>query len=153
MRAVGYAGPDDVGLAVATDFGVVIPVLRGVLATDPRGLAVARKAAVERAKAGRLDPEDLVDPPPSTLSNLGPFGVDQFTGVIALGQTSLVTVGRAAPRVVADDAHTLRIRTSFFATVNADHRVIDGAGVARLLSAFADVAQTMAPNFEGVRDE
>jgi pyruvate dehydrogenase E2 component (dihydrolipoamide acetyltransferase) len=114
---------------------------------DAGALARARKAAIERARSGRLSPEDLADPPPSTLSNLGPFGVDQFTGVIALGQQSLLTVGRAAPRVVADDARTIRVRTSFLATLNADHRVIDGAGAAQLLASFAAAAQTMTSSF------
>ncbi len=143
----GHLGPDDVGLAVATEFGVVIPVVRGVLGLDSAGLARARKAAVDRARAGRLSPGDLAEPPASTLSNLGAFGVDQFTGIIALGQTSLLTVGRAAPRVVAEDAHTLRIRTTLFATLNADHRVIDGAAAARILAAFAAAAEAAPSRF------
>ena len=98
LRECGHRGPDDVGLAVATDHGVVIPVVRGVLGHDAAALAGARRAAVERARSGRLSPEDLEASPPSTLSNLGSLGVDQFTGIIALGQTSLLTVGRAAPR-------------------------------------------------------
>jgi pyruvate dehydrogenase E2 component (dihydrolipoamide acetyltransferase) len=147
LREFGHRGPSAEGLAVATEFGVIIPVVRQVLVMDAGALARARKAAIERARSGRLSPEDLADPPPSTLSNLGPFGVDQFTGVIALGQQSLLTVGRAAPRVVADDARTIRVRTSFLATLNADHRVIDGAGAAQLLASFAAAAQTMTSSF------
>jgi pyruvate dehydrogenase E2 component (dihydrolipoamide acetyltransferase) len=147
LRECGNPGPDDVGLAVATDHGVVIPVVHDVLGRDSAGLARARKAAVERARSGRLSPEDLGASPPSTLSNLGAFGIDQFTGIIALGQTSLLTVGRAIPRVAADDTRTLRIRTSFFATLNVDHRVIDGAAAARLLAAVAAAAEAMTSTF------
>ncbi len=140
LRECGQ-GEGHVGLAVATDHGVVIPVIHDVLMLDAASLARARSAAVERARAGRLDPEDLGTTPPSTLSNLGSFGVDHFTGVIALGQTSLLTVGRAIPRVVADDTRTLSVRTTFHATLNADHRTIDGAEAARLLGAFALAAE------------
>ena len=95
LRGTANDGPDDVGIAVATDHGVVIPVVHGVLAQDIAGLATSRRAAVERARSGRLNAQDLGASPPSTLSNLGSFGVDQFTGIIAVGQTSLLTVGRA----------------------------------------------------------
>ena len=130
----------------------MIPVVRGVLALDAAGLAAARAAAIARARAGKLSADDLGTPPPSTLSNLGAMGVDHFTGVIALGQTSLLTVGRAIPRVTADADHALRVRTTFHATLNADHRALDGMGAARLLVAFAEAAEGIGSTSEGERD-
>jgi pyruvate dehydrogenase E2 component (dihydrolipoamide acetyltransferase) len=138
---------DHVGLAVATSDGVVIPVVQDVLSLDAPSLADARIAAVERAKTRRLSVEDLETTPPSTLSNLGPFGIDHFTGIVAHGQTSLLTVGRAVPRVVADGDRTLSVRTTFHATLNVDHRAIDGAGAAHLLVAFARAAKLITPDF------
>jgi pyruvate dehydrogenase E2 component (dihydrolipoamide acetyltransferase) len=149
LRALALAlrergsGTGDVGLAVATPYGVMIPVVHNVLELDPASLARSRVAAVERARAGRLSPEDLETVVPSTLSNLGAFGIDRFTGIIAIGQVSLLTVGRAVPRVVAGDDRTLTITTTFDATLNADHRTVDGADAARLLVAFADAAEHM----------
>jgi pyruvate dehydrogenase E2 component (dihydrolipoamide acetyltransferase) len=137
----------DVGLAVATEHGVVIPVIKNVLDLDAWALSAARSAAVERARGGRLSQQDLEATPSSTLSNLGAFGVDQFTGIVALGQTSLLTVGRAAPRATVDDARNLAVRTSFTATLNADHRTIDGAAAAELLAAFATAAETLNSTF------
>jgi pyruvate dehydrogenase E2 component (dihydrolipoyllysine-residue acetyltransferase) len=147
LEATGREAGGQVGLAVATERGVVIPVIGGVLGLDAAGLTRARSAAVERARAGRLEPADLESTPPSTLSNLGAMGVDQFTGVIALGQTSLLTVGRAVPRVVADGDRALSVRTTFHATLNVDHRTIDGAEAARLLVAFTEAAETMTADF------
>jgi pyruvate dehydrogenase E2 component (dihydrolipoamide acetyltransferase) len=143
LREVDAGSSGDVGLAVATQHGVVIPVVHGVLGLDAAGLARARAAAVERARSGRLSPEDIGTTPTTTLSNLGAMGVDHFTGVIALGQTSLLTVGRAVPRPVAGADGTLAIRTTFHATLNVDHRTIDGAGAARLVVAFTDAAEGM----------
>jgi pyruvate dehydrogenase E2 component (dihydrolipoamide acetyltransferase) len=136
-------GPGDVGLAVATPYGVAIPVVRDVLGMDVFALARARNDAVVRARAGQLTSEDLEATPPSTLSNLGAFGVDSFTGVIALGQTSLLTVGRIKRRVVVDGERTFRIGAVFSATLNVDHRAIDGADAARLLVAFAEATESL----------
>jgi pyruvate/2-oxoglutarate dehydrogenase complex dihydrolipoamide acyltransferase (E2) component len=147
LRETGATGAVDVGVAVATPRGVVIPVVRDVLALDAAGLARSRSAAVERARAGKLGSDDLTASPATTLSNLGSFGVDRFTGIVALGQTSLVTVGRSLPRVVADESGAIRVRTMFDATVNADHRTVDGAEAARLLVAFATAAEESTSAF------
>ena len=143
----GRRAGGDVGLAVATERGVMIPVVGNVLGLDAAGLARERAAAIERARSGRLGTADLESTPLSTLSNLGAMGVDHFTGVIALGQTSLLTVGRAIPRVVADGDRALGVRTTFHATLNVDHRTLDGADAARLLLAFTKAAETMTANF------
>jgi pyruvate dehydrogenase E2 component (dihydrolipoamide acetyltransferase) len=90
---------------------------------------------VARARNSRLRPDDLSEPPRSTLSNLGPQGIDSFTGVVALGQTSLLTVGRVLPRPFVTDG-IVSVRNSFFATLNVDHRFLDGDDAARLLTAF-----------------
>jgi len=147
LRDTGLPDPIDVGLAVATVHGVVIPVVRDVLAQEAAELAASRRSAVERARAGRLSRDDLAASARSTLSNLGSFGVDRFTGIVALGQTSLLTVGRALPRVVADESRAIRVQTCFDATLNADHRTIDGAEAARLLVAFATAAERMNSEF------
>lgn len=140
LRATGEPGGIDVGLAVATPQGVAIPVLRQIL-TVPLGQQIeATAAAVARAREGRLSPEDLVDPPRSTLSNLGPQGVDSFTGVIAMGQMTLLTVGRIRPRPSVI-GNALGIRSSAVVTLNVDHRRMDGDDAARLLLAFVNAVE------------
>ena len=125
--------------------GVVIPVVRDVLAKTPAELAGARQHAIDRARAGKLNEEDLSATPASTLSNLGSFGVDRFTGIVAVGQTSLLTVGRVRPRVVAGESGEIGVQMMFDATLNADHRAIDGAEAARLLVAFATASEATTP--------
>ena len=140
LRDRGEPGPIDVGLAVATPHGVAIPVIRGVLNLDMAALRSERQAAVQRAKEGRLRPADLVDPPRSTLSNLGTLGIDSFTGVIALGQMRLLTVGRILARPWVTGG-SLAVRDSFIATLNVDHRSLDGEEAAGLLLAFVSAAE------------
>lgn len=127
----------DLGLAVATDRGVAIPVVRSVLRLGMVELVDARRAAVARARAGKLHADDAAVPV-STLSNLGAVGVDQFTGVVPYGQTDILTVGRAAERPVVVD-HGLTIAFTMHATLNADHRVWDGWDAGQALARLAGV--------------
>jgi pyruvate/2-oxoglutarate dehydrogenase complex dihydrolipoamide acyltransferase (E2) component len=131
-------GTSDLGLAVATPGGVVITVVERILDLPLAELASARKAAVERARSNRLHAGDLSKTPLATLSNLGALaGVDQFTGVVPLGQTLLLTVGRVALRpFVIDEA--VVARSSLFATLNVDHRAYDGDGAGLILDSFAE---------------
>jgi pyruvate dehydrogenase E2 component (dihydrolipoamide acetyltransferase) len=141
VDTVGGSGVD-LGLAVATDAGVVIPVIRRVPELGLADLVRARIAAVARAREGRMHHDDAAVPA-TTLSNLGAFGVDHFTGVIPHGSSSLVTVGRAAQRPVVTDG-ALTVATTMWVTVNLDHRVSDGIHGARLLNRLAAIASAPA---------
>ena len=127
----------DIGLAVATERGVTIPVIRAVPQLDLVELVAARQTAVDRARSGRTHADDG-RVPVTTLSNLGTLGVDQFTGIVPLGQTSLLTVGSIASRPVV---HKGRIKpaTTMNATLNVDHRVWDGQHAGQLLERLAAV--------------
>lgn len=133
----------DVGLAVATERGVAIPVVRDVLSLGMVELVDARAAAVRRARAGRLSPDDGTLPV-ITLSNLGAAGVDQFTGVVPYGQTGLLTVGRAAPRAVVDADGALVAAVTMYATLNVDHRSWDGLPAAQVLDRLAHLLRDSA---------
>lgn len=130
-------GEFDVGLAVATERGVAIPVLRNVLRLGLAELVDARRAAVERARDVRMDSDD-VRVPVTTLSNLGAVGVDQFTGIVPFGQTSLLTAGVAAQRPVIHDGQ-LAVGTTMHVTLNVDHRSWDGLHAGQLLDRFARI--------------
>jgi pyruvate dehydrogenase E2 component (dihydrolipoamide acetyltransferase) len=136
-RAINALGEvPDVGLAVATEWGVLIPVLRSVAGLSLAEVATAREAAVSRARSRRLGSADAA-PAFATLSNLGPAGVSWFTGVVPVNQVALVTVGEVSLRP-AVEGRGLVVAPMFTAVVTADHRRYDGADSARLLSTFAD---------------
>jgi pyruvate dehydrogenase E2 component (dihydrolipoamide acetyltransferase) len=125
----------DLGLAVATPDGVVIPVIADVPGLGPGALVAARAAAVARARDGRLSARDLAAGPVASLSNLGGYQVDSFTGIIPAGQKLLLTTGTIADRPVAVDGQVM-VRPSFTATLNVDHRQFDGDHAARILADF-----------------
>jgi pyruvate dehydrogenase E2 component (dihydrolipoamide acetyltransferase) len=134
--ATSIASAGDVGLAVATPDGVMMPVVTGAAKLSASDMIAARQDATRRGRDGHLSKTDVTSTPVGSLSNLGALGVDSFTGIIPLGQLCLLTIGRIAPRLVPTEngfstAQTLQ------ATLNVDHRSIDGDVAARALDVFA----------------
>jgi pyruvate dehydrogenase E2 component (dihydrolipoyllysine-residue acetyltransferase) len=125
----------DVGLAVATPEGVMMPVVPDVPALAVPALVAARQAAARRGRDGRLTARDLASGAVGAVSNLGARGVDAFTGIVPTGRRLLLTTGRIAGRPVAVDGR-LAVRTTLIATLNVDHRYFDGDRAADVLGAF-----------------
>ena len=125
----------DVGLAVAAPDGVMMPVVPDVPALAVPALVAARQAAVRRGREGRLTARDLASGAVGAVSNLGARGVDAFTGIVPAGRRLLLTTGRIAGRPVAVDGR-LAVRTTLIATLNVDHRYLDGDRAADVLDAF-----------------
>ncbi|HEY4941996.1 MAG TPA: pyruvate dehydrogenase complex dihydrolipoamide acetyltransferase [Rhizomicrobium sp.] len=124
----------DVGVAVALDFGLITPI---VFAAEGKGLAVISnevKSLAERARAKKLKPSEF-EGGSFAISNLGMFGVRDFTAVINPPQAAILAVGAGEKRaIVLGDK--LEIATMMTVTMSCDHRVIDGATGARFLAAF-----------------
>lgn len=128
----------NIGLAMAVDDGVVAPVITKADKTDIAQIASLRKDLTERARAGKLHPQDLSGGT-FTISNLGMFNVDAFTAIIIAPQAAILAVGRIADRVVAIDGQA-SVRPMISCTLSVDHRVADGARAARFLD---DLAQAI----------
>jgi pyruvate dehydrogenase E2 component (dihydrolipoamide acetyltransferase) len=133
--APGGGTSGDVGLAVATPEGVMMPVVPDVPALAGPALVAARQAAVRRGREGRLTARDLASGAVGAVSNLGARGVDAFTGIVPAGRRLLLTTGRIAGRPVVIDGR-LAVRTTLIATLNVDHRYFDGDRAADVLDAF-----------------
>ena len=119
----------NVGVAVAVEDGLFVPVIRNA---DARGLAdIARDLAElgETARAGKLTPEQY-EGGTITLSNLGMFGVDYFLPIVNPPEACIVGVGTIRDRVVAVDGG-IGVEPIMEVTLSADHRVVDGAECAR----------------------
>ncbi len=120
-----------VGIAVAIDDGLIVPVVRdadrkrlGEIATEARELA-------QRARAGRLTPDEFTGGT-FTLSNLGMFGIDNFTAVINPPEAAILAVGAGIKEPVVRDGQVV-VRTTIKLTLTVDHRVLDGATAAAFL--------------------
>lgn len=127
----------DIGIAVATERGVSIPVLRDVATADVLQIAARRRDAVSRALENRQTADDA-GTPHSTISNLGSYGVDSFTAIVPYGQTSILSVGAAAERPLVVDG-ALAVDVTMHATLNVDHRTWDGQHAADVLRRLAAI--------------
>jgi len=121
----------DIGIAVATDRGLVVPVIRSCERRTVAEIAAARADLVGRARAGKLQQADL-EGGTFTISNLGMYGVEQFVAVLNPPQAAILAVGAAQETPVAVDG-AVAIRPLMTLTLTCDHRSIDGAVAADFL--------------------
>lgn len=122
----------NVGVAVALETGLIVPVVRQA---DRKGLAQLAAEVDDlsaRARAGQLTPAD-VSGGTFTISNLGPFGVEQFTAIINPPQAAILAVGATQLEAVPLADGTIAARPVLRLTLSADHRIVDGAVAARFL--------------------
>lgn len=120
-----------VGMAVATDAGLVVPVIRDAHAKSVRELADDRAAIVAKARNNKLAPADF-EGGTFTISNLGMMGIDEFTAVLNPPMAAILAVGRTKDEVVAINRKP-EIRPMMTVTLTCDHRAVDGAVGARFL--------------------
>ena len=123
----------NLGVAVALEEGLVVPVIRNADRLNLNELAQQSRQLADKAQNKKLFPLDY-EGGTFTVSNLGMLGVDSFIAIINPPQCAILAVGRVAPRVVADDG-MFAIKPMMTATLSADHRVVDGAMAARFLQA------------------
>jgi pyruvate dehydrogenase E2 component (dihydrolipoamide acetyltransferase) len=121
-----------IALAMAVEEGVVAAVIHDADKLEPGAIAVQRRDLAQRARAGKLRPNDIAGGT-FTISNLGMLNVDSFTAIITPPQAAILAVGRIADRVVALNGEPA-VRPMMSVTLSSDHRVIDGAGAARFLN-------------------
>ena len=129
----------NVGLAVAVDDGLVVPVIHRADTLSLTELAAHREELVTRAQSGKLRPADITGGV-FTISNLGMYGVDAFNAIVNPPQAAILAVGRIADRVVPVDGQPA-VQPIMVLTLSCDHRAVDGARGAQVLGALADLVE------------
>jgi len=143
--AIRYLDNVDVCVAVATDGGLVTPIVSDVPALGLTDISSTVKDLATRARDGKLAPNEMIGGT-FTVSNLGMFGVSHFTSIINPPQVAILAVGSTIPRVVPTmdpdpDAAQYRTAQVMTVTLSCDHRVVDGAVGAQWLQAFKSCIQ------------
>ncbi|MDW8065221.1 MAG: dihydrolipoamide acetyltransferase family protein [Anaerolineae bacterium] len=128
-----------IGLAVATDEGLVVPVIHHADRLALEEIAARRQELVERARSGRLRPED-VQGGTFTISNLGMYGVDAFMPVVNPPQAAILAVGQITERVVPVHGQPA-VQPMLTLTLACDHRAVDGARAAQFLTTLAELIE------------
>jgi pyruvate dehydrogenase E2 component (dihydrolipoamide acetyltransferase) len=132
----------NVGVAVATDDGLVVPVVHRADELELAQIAQRRAEVVARARDHKLKPDD-VQGGTFTISNLGMFGVDAFMAIVNAPQAAILSVGRIAERAAVVDGAVVA-RPTLVLGLSFDHRVVDGAAGARFLDTLASLLEEPA---------
>jgi pyruvate dehydrogenase E2 component (dihydrolipoamide acetyltransferase) len=130
-RGIQIFSDINIGMAVALEEGLVVPVIRNADQLSLQEMAEQSRELAEKAQKKKLFPLDY-EGGTFTVSNLGMLGVDSFVAIINPPQCAILAVGQVAPRVVPD-GEKIRIRPMMTMTLSADHRIVDGAIAARFL--------------------
>ncbi len=126
-----HSATANVGIAVALDDGLIVPVVNRAESKSIREIAVESRALGEKARAGTLKLED-VSGGTFTITNLGTFGIDAFTPILNPGETGILGVGRIVEKPAVYRGEIAK-RAMIWLSLTFDHRVIDGAPAAEFL--------------------
>jgi pyruvate dehydrogenase E2 component (dihydrolipoamide acetyltransferase) len=123
----------DIGLAVDTDDGLLVPVVRDVAGRSLMEIARTTAQLVQRARAGTLALEQLQGSV-FTITNLGAFGIDAFTPVINPPEVAILGIGAIRREAIVQDDQRLAVGSRMTLSLTFDHRMVDGAPAARFLA-------------------
>jgi pyruvate dehydrogenase E2 component (dihydrolipoamide acetyltransferase) len=135
----------DIGVAVAIPGGLVTPIVRNAQVKSVHEISDEVRELAERARARKLKPQEY-EGGVSAVSNLGMYGVKSFSAVINPPQSTILAVGKGEQRVIVRDGAPA-VATILSVTLSCDHRAIDGALGAQLLSEFKHLIEHPAAMF------
>jgi 2-oxoglutarate dehydrogenase E2 component (dihydrolipoamide succinyltransferase) len=144
-----YRRQYNVGIAVALDWGLIVPVVKNADDLSISGLTRAINDLADRARNKRLKPEEVQNAT-FTITNPGVFGSLMGTPIIPLGSSAILCLGaiEKRPRVItgADGEDTIAIRTCAYFSLSFDHRIVDGADADRFLAALKQALENFPDN-------
>lgn len=129
----------DICVAVATPNGLITPIIKSCESKGLSSISAETKSLASRAREGKLKPEEYQGGT-FTISNLGMFGIDNFTAIINPPQSCILAIGQTSSKIVPDASEERGWKEAkvMKATLSSDHRTVDGAVGARWLKAFKD---------------
>ena len=130
-------GSIDIGLAVAQPDGLITPIVRDCGSKGVVQIDAELSVLIDKALSGKLKPEEY-NGATFTISNLGSFGIDEFTAVINPPGSAILAVGSIKKEPVVGPDDRIEAKTLMRLTLSCDHRVIDGAVGAKFLSTLSD---------------
>jgi pyruvate dehydrogenase E2 component (dihydrolipoamide acetyltransferase) len=146
-KTVRYYEHADIGVAVATENGLITPIVRAAELKSLVEIAGEVRELADRARARKLKPEEYTGATFS-ISNLGMFGIEEFTAVINPPEGGILAIGAMAPKPVVRE-NEIAIRQTMRVTMSCDHRVIDGAVGAKFLQTFKQIMENPLYLFVG----
>ena len=134
-----YYDQADIGVAVALEDGLITPVIRAANTKSIGHIGREIRELAERARSRKLKPEEYTGATFS-ISNLGKFGIAEFTAVINPPEAAILAIGAVAPQAVVRDGEIVA-RQIMRVTMSCDHRVVDGATGAKFLQTLKKILE------------
>jgi pyruvate dehydrogenase E2 component (dihydrolipoamide acetyltransferase) len=138
-KTVRYYERADIGVAVAIDEGLITPIVRGAERKSIGQISREVRELAERARARKLQPEEYMGATFS-ISNLGMFGIEEFTAIINPPEAAILAVGAMSPKPVVREGAVV-VRQMMRVTMSCDHRIVDGATGAKFLQTFKKILE------------
>ena len=138
-KFVRYYDRADIGVAVAIEDGLITPVIRSADQKSLSQIAAEVRELAERAKSRKLKPEEYTGATFS-VSNLGMFGINEFTAIINPPEGGILAIGAMTPQPVVREGEVV-VRQMMRVTMSCDHRLIDGATGAKFLQTFKKILE------------
>ena len=132
----------NIGIAVATEGGLVVPVIHDAGGLEQDEIAMARREVVAKARDGRLSMADVTGGT-FTISNLGMLGVDRFVAIVNPPQVGILWIGRIKERPVALEGGAIAVRPTMQLCLTFDHRAIDGGPAAAFLATLESLVASL----------
>jgi pyruvate dehydrogenase E2 component (dihydrolipoamide acetyltransferase) len=136
---IRYNNHIHIGVAVAIEDGLIVPVVKFADNKSLAHISTEVKQLAEKAKSKKLQPNEF-EGNTFTISNLGMFGIDQFTAIINSPDACILAVGAAKETVVAENGQ-MKISQIMKVTLSCDHRVVDGAVGSAFLATLKDLLE------------
>ncbi len=141
-KTIRFYEQADIGVAVAVDEGLITPVVRGANLKGFLEISAEIRDLASKAKARKLQPDEYTGATFS-ISNLGMFGIKEFTAIINPPEAGILAIGVAEPMPVVRDGEIV-VRNIMNVTMSCDHRVVDGATGAKFLQTFTQMLEDPA---------
>jgi pyruvate dehydrogenase E2 component (dihydrolipoamide acetyltransferase) len=138
-KMIRYYERADIGVAVAIDEGLITPIVRGADRKSIGQISREVRELAERARARKLQPEEYLGATFS-ISNLGMFGIEEFTAIINPPEAAILAVGAMQPKPVVREGAVV-VRQMMRVTMSCDHRIVDGATGAKFLQTFKKIME------------
>lgn len=139
----------NIGFAVATERGLIVPVVRNADRRSLLEIAQMRQSLTEKVRENRQSVDELSGGT-FTVTNLGMFEIEAFDAILNPGQAGILSVGKVQKSVVADDEGRISVQQTMTVTLACDHRVADGIDGARFLAYLKRTLESPADMFDGL---
>ena len=138
-----FHGNVHLAFGVAIDEGLVTPVIRNAESLDLPTLSLEAKSLIEKARSRKLTPDEMSGST-FTVTNLGMFGIDFFSGIINPPNAAILSIGASVKKPVLDSSGNLQAGETMTLGLSCDHRLVDGAAGARFLKLLGETLERPA---------